>query len=1042
MSLVQDQYRLNETLHGSVTIANQGWAKSVELILLVEGGDGFIPVDLGSGTSALATDETRIKEFTWPVAASPAGSYRVRAELRKDGKLLAESSAPFTILPTLALVADVTCDRPEYGGNEPVLLQAMVTSRGNYPLGVMTVQLSITDAGSATIHQSEQTIAALLPGVTTSVPLAWNTAQQRAGLYRVDLTVLIDQELVASASTSLVIRPELELRGTLSTPNPQVRQGEDLLLDWSVTNLGNYLAELPLQLILYSGAAEPLVTVPVELTLDLGTKTNGRATLTAETLDLGTYRAALLYQAATGDVELATCQIEIIDATPPQLQLLAPHTGSTYNGPVELAVSASDGESGLALVEYRIDDGDWLPLPALDQAGGIYGLTWEPVQADEGAHRLEFRARDRAGNLSPVVPSEIVIELCQPFAELSGTIDYAPQPLYLGQQITFPYTLHNFCPKELLGLNTELQIIDPRTDLPLLSVATTVNLGPASEETGEFAIDSMALGEGNYQARLLAKSADEPGSRSLGMVDFLVQAPLELSLSRIDQTNLLVWLNYPADAICRTPEPGRWGDDERGHDHDSDAYHSGKGPAADHFLAANRSCSPAPDDNPPGDQLPNGKDNCVDLELLAGLLDTTANSYRLLESREEFEQELRNPSYSDFLILGDQYPMTDHLEEELRERVNSGSALLTAGWLPAEAPASEAWLGVEYLGQLPITPDLVMIEAGPLGPEQILPVQGRSWRVLGVDSARTLGWFTSGEQRWSHPDDDEEDRHHRSLQQHDDHDHDRPGKPADTPEPALLLHDYGLGRTLYLAFDFARTLTPSTREQLAELLQGALAHLHSPRPFSGLVPDDPAAMQLSVTSPGRGFELQLTATCPENLVLYDPARESWDGPGICLESELSLAAGATGYLPFYLMPSESAADYYLELEAGTLVNGTHRLLQSARFTLPGGSDRAEILAAASTALSELAVGRRERRQVENIRRYLARVESRRIDCERDLDKNIADLGQAIAQLLSISCCEVQPVRLLFDQLLRGEEARWYHYQGPTCSDREGKRHDH
>jgi len=89
----------------------------------------------------------------------------------------------------------------------------------------------------------------------------------------------------------------------------------------------------------------------------------------------------------------------------------APGYEGTYNTPVQVTLEATDEGSGVDSVEYSLDGGEW--------------TTYEdPVTVeDEGAHTLEYRATDVAGNVSEPgsVSFEIKADAC-PGSDLRETV--------------------------------------------------------------------------------------------------------------------------------------------------------------------------------------------------------------------------------------------------------------------------------------------------------------------------------------------------------------------------------------------------------------------------------------------------------------------------------------------------------------------------------------------------------------------------------------------------------------------------------------------
>ncbi|NTV14921.1 MAG: hypothetical protein HGA96_13475 [Desulfobulbaceae bacterium] len=814
------------------------------------------------------------------------------------------------------------------------------------------------------------------------------------------MTLLVDGRIEATAVNAFNIAAQAAVTGTITLAHANVPQGENLAVDLAVGNVGNLpLSALPVRLLLADATGVVRLTSAWTADLDIDATFSRAAELASKDLAPGNYRLWLECDQQGNTILLAEASIVIVDVTPPQLTVLAPLPGAILSGPFELAVLAEDAGSGLAAVAYQLDAGAWLPLPAKATAGS-YGLTWTPVPAESGPHRLLFRATDKAGLVATSAPLAITIALCDPFADLTGTLSYQPHALAPGQEINFSYQLLNGCATDLGALTVQLWLTDARTGNLVYSPTATVNLASSGSQAGEFRLAPPGLAVGDYRAVLRVLTAGQ-AARDLAMITLVVRSDMGRKVEVAERSHLLVWLN----SGCA--------DDESDHDQAGENHQSG--PAEDF----------APEEK---------QQRCPRLDLLHQVLRGVGDYYHLTRERAEFEAELRNPLVTDILILGDHLPLTEPFQTELQEKVNSGAGLIASGWLPARGgeghtPSEKALLGVS--GRSKYGPAeswrLHMVDSS-------VSRAGELWgrtefrSVVAAPDCRVVGWLAAGSE------------HQEELDAagHDDTDEDPAVEhvAGDRPYPAIVLHEYGLGRTIYYAFDYSRALTPDSLLPLGLLLSNSRRYVHRDKAVAAsFAPLEVAPLQWEVASPGEGQIFHLQAALPPGLRLYDYQGGSWHGPG-SWRGTLPLAAGQSGVLAFSILAPAAAGGFAVDLAATSApgAGGAVTRLWEKRFSFSVASDRESLFAAVRAALTSLRGSKLEGATVKWILAHLDRVRHRLILGDRDFTKNIQDLKQAIGALLSLSNLEVPAIRLHLGELLRIEESRWYFHPGDGGGD--------
>ncbi|MBP2335507.1 plastocyanin [Saccharothrix coeruleofusca] len=93
-----------------------------------------------------------------------------------------------------------------------------------------------------------------------------------------------------------------------------------------------------------------------------------------------------------GAVEFTVAERPTEDTTPPEANATVTgdrDSGGNYLGSATVTITATDSQSGVGVVEYKVDDASWTPYTA------PFAVT------AQGSHTVRYRAADRAGNSTP-----------------------------------------------------------------------------------------------------------------------------------------------------------------------------------------------------------------------------------------------------------------------------------------------------------------------------------------------------------------------------------------------------------------------------------------------------------------------------------------------------------------------------------------------------------------------------------------------------------------------------------------------------------------
>lgn len=100
----------------------------------------------------------------------------------------------------------------------------------------------------------------------------------------------------------------------------------------------------------------------------------------------------------------------LVDATPPAIPVVDAFSGTYQVDQLVASGSALDNESGLALVEYSLNNADWLPVTGTGSWFKTVNISLASSGLDQGNHNLYIQATDYAGNVSAAAVAPFTID--------------------------------------------------------------------------------------------------------------------------------------------------------------------------------------------------------------------------------------------------------------------------------------------------------------------------------------------------------------------------------------------------------------------------------------------------------------------------------------------------------------------------------------------------------------------------------------------------------------------------------------------------------
>lgn len=367
---------------------NGGASSEVALETVIEDALGVRLATVDRRSMLLAFGEASAYTVFWNTAQSLAGTYRAR--VLASGVSAADE---FQIRRFLDVRASVTANRPSFLQGERATLLATVTNQtSNAPLRNLTLSFAVEG-----VFETTATLDYLAMGGSAPVSVSWTRIDAAPGVYPILLRVLESGLEIASASSSLEVRPatEADLSATLALESAQVPAGAEVVARFEIDNLGVVPLVGGLARVALLNPTTGLSTLFEDVSVDVapGAVFTGEVRLDTADEPLGRHSVVL----SVGS-PLASAPVTLF-AVPAPPSLNAPAEGASAAQPLRLSVNnASNPNDERLLYEFEIYFDESLRFLLGSSSGipeGANATAWiAPLELSEN-RRYYWRARAR-----------------------------------------------------------------------------------------------------------------------------------------------------------------------------------------------------------------------------------------------------------------------------------------------------------------------------------------------------------------------------------------------------------------------------------------------------------------------------------------------------------------------------------------------------------------------------------------------------------------------------------------------------------------------
>jgi len=401
---------------------------------------------------------------------------------------------------------------------------------------------------------------------------------------------------------------------------------------------------------------------------------------------------------------------------------------------------------------------------------------------------------------------------------------------------------------------------------------------------------------------------------------------------------------------------------------------------------------------------PRSDQKCHGLDLLEEILKDSEANYHIVYDRDDFTAALRNPFYTDFIIFGDHEQLTGHHAAELREQIYSGKGMISSLYFKdrlRDAGDHDSIFGYTYRGHLPASIHTINIPAGSIFDVATLEAEGQVLRVEAERPENVHAWI-----KWR-----------RSYECH----------PMPGEYPGIIANTYGLGKTVFFAFDYNASLTDDNYAVLAMLLKKAIAYIHNATVPDVYLSNKYVPVRIGLKNLGESVDVRLTERYPAGIDIYDPATGQWltDRPWIF---DVNLPKGEGRTINYFAFTPAVTGVYELQTDVDRSANGNYHFYESLSLNVNVKDTAANFETDVINALNALQpTSKADKKLIRSAVSLIKTVRTRRIDSKHDAEKNIMDIASAVDKLIDVRTIDIVNIRLMLDELLQIWEAKYQTY---------------